>query len=55
MNSFKNIFNEKDRVEEEFVLLNEKVIDKGIGVVDFNKEQELKAKLAELMKREEIF
>lgn len=53
--SFKNIFAEKLRLEEELASLNEKVMYSGITNLEFEKEKELKDCLAGTLRKEEIF
>lgn len=53
--NFKNIFTKKAWVEEELRKLSEKFIERGIKKEDFEKEQNLKLELAEIMVKEETF
>ncbi|XP_059064883.1 uncharacterized protein LOC131856940 [Cryptomeria japonica] len=53
--SFKNIFSEKIRVEAELDRINNLVIEKGMTNVEFHYENSLKAKVAEILLREEMF
>lgn len=52
---FKNIFEEKERVEAELSTLNEKIMERGMVREDFELEHKLKMELAEIMAREEAF
>ncbi|XP_059068633.1 uncharacterized protein LOC131859110 [Cryptomeria japonica] len=53
--SFKNIFLEKIRVEAELDRLNNLVIEKGMSIEEFKTENSLKAELAKILQQEEIF
>ncbi|XP_057857064.2 uncharacterized protein LOC131066335 [Cryptomeria japonica] len=53
--SFKNIFAEKIREEEELDRINNMVIKKGMTNEEFYAEKSLKAELAEILLREEMF
>ncbi|XP_057864000.2 uncharacterized protein LOC131072017 [Cryptomeria japonica] len=53
--SFKNIFAEKIRVEAELDRINNLVIEKGMTNEEFQSENSLKAELAEILLREEMF
>ncbi|XP_057873762.2 uncharacterized protein LOC131079747 [Cryptomeria japonica] len=53
--SFKNIFAEKIRVEEELNRINNLVIEKGMTNEEFHAENSLKEKLAQILLREEMF
>lgn len=52
---FQNIFVEKANVEAELEALNEEVIKNGMTNEDYARENALKEKLVELLKREEIY
>ncbi|XP_059070959.1 uncharacterized protein LOC131862033 [Cryptomeria japonica] len=53
--SFKNIFSEKERIENELEALNSKVMTEGMDQIDFNREKDLTNKLSEILIREEIY
>ncbi|XP_059077921.1 uncharacterized protein LOC131876516 [Cryptomeria japonica] len=53
--SFKNIFAEKLRVEADLDRINNLVIEKGMSNEEYHAETSLKAELAEILLREEIF
>ncbi|GLJ44609.1 hypothetical protein SUGI_0937580 [Cryptomeria japonica] len=53
--SFKNIFFEKIREEAELDRINNLVIEKGMTNEEFHSENSLKAELAEILPREEMF
>ncbi|GLJ29203.1 hypothetical protein SUGI_0575970 [Cryptomeria japonica] len=52
---FKNIFFEKEKVEKQLETLNLKILKNGMEHDDYQKEKILKAELAEILAREEIY
>jgi len=52
---FKNIFQEKERVEQELATLNEHIIKNGMREEEFEMEKALKEEWTELLKREESY